>query len=116
MGEAGDVEGCAPVAVTVLPQVEIVAGAMQPDRQQADATPVVEPTVDERQLGRLSLDSVAASAARRRPATDFTAVFPEGAWPKSSSRWKGRVPQKPMCFSPLASPGKADHSLEARLR
>jgi len=84
------------VAVTVLPQVEIVAGAMQPDRQQADATPVVEPTVDERQLGRLSLDSVAASAARRRPATDFTAVFPEGAWPKSSSRWKGRVPQKPI--------------------
>ena len=41
---------------TVLPQVEIVAGAMQPDRQQADAVPVVEPLMDERQLGRFGLD------------------------------------------------------------
>ena len=56
MSEAGDVERRAPVTVTVLPQVEIVAGAMQPDRQQADAAPVVEPTVDERQLGRFGLD------------------------------------------------------------
>jgi hypothetical protein len=31
MGDASDVERCAPVAVTV-PQVEIVSGAMQPDR------------------------------------------------------------------------------------
>ena len=56
MGEAGDVERRAPVTVTVLAQVEVVAGAMQPDRQQADAVPVVEPPMDERQLGRLGLD------------------------------------------------------------
>ena len=29
---------------------------MQPDREQADAVPVVEPPMDERQLERLSLD------------------------------------------------------------
>jgi hypothetical protein len=34
------------VAVTVLPQIKIIAGAMQPHRQQADAAPVVEPPVD----------------------------------------------------------------------
>ena len=56
MGDAGDIERRAPVAVTVLPQVEIVAGAMQPHRQQADAVPVVKPPVDKRQLGRLGLD------------------------------------------------------------
>src|SRR6185436_6194613 len=56
MREAGDIERGAPVTVTVLAQVEIVAGAVQSDRQQADAVPVVEPTVDERQLGRFGLD------------------------------------------------------------
>jgi hypothetical protein len=44
------------VTVAVLPQIEIVAGAMQSNRQQADAAPVVEPAVDERQLGRVGLD------------------------------------------------------------
>jgi hypothetical protein len=29
---------------------------MQPDRQQANAMPVIEPTMDERQLGRIGLD------------------------------------------------------------
>ena len=76
MGEAGDVEGCAPVAVTVLPQVEIVAGAMQPDRQQADATPVVEPTVDERQLGRLSLDERGRERSPKATGDGFHGRFP----------------------------------------
>jgi hypothetical protein len=39
MRDAGDVERGAPVTVTVLSQVEVVADAMQPDRQQADAAP-----------------------------------------------------------------------------
>jgi hypothetical protein len=56
MGDPRDVERRAPVTVTVLTQVEIVADAMQPDRQQADAVPVVEPSMDQGQLGRLSLD------------------------------------------------------------
>jgi hypothetical protein len=56
MRDAGDVEGRTPVADSVLTQVEIVADAMQPDREQADAMPVVEPTVDKRELGRLRLD------------------------------------------------------------
>ena len=59
MGDSGDVERRAPVAVAVLAQVEIVAGAVQPGRQQADAVPVVEPSVDERQLRRLGLDQMA---------------------------------------------------------
>ena len=41
--ESSHIEARPPMAVTVLAQVEIVAGAMQPDRQQADAAPVVEP-------------------------------------------------------------------------
>jgi hypothetical protein len=56
MRQPTGVEVRAPVTVTVLPQVEIVASAVQPDCQQAHAPPVVEPPVDERQLGRLSLD------------------------------------------------------------
>jgi hypothetical protein len=44
------------VTATVLAQVEFVADVMQPDRQQADVAPVVEPPVDERQLGRLGPD------------------------------------------------------------
>ena len=56
MRDAGDVERRAPVTVTVLPQVEIVADSMQPDHQQANAMPVIEPMMDERQLGRLGLD------------------------------------------------------------
>ena len=56
MGEPHHVEGRAPVAVTVLPQVEIVTGAVQPGREQADAAPVVEPAVDERQLRCLTVD------------------------------------------------------------
>jgi len=59
MGDSGDVERRAPVTVTVLPEVEIVANAVQTDRQQANAVPVVEPPVDERQLGRLGLDQMA---------------------------------------------------------
>ena len=64
MGEAGDVEGGAPVTVSVLPQVEVVARAVQSDHQQADALPVVQPTVNERQLGRLGLDE---HGGERRP-------------------------------------------------
>jgi hypothetical protein len=64
MGDSGDVERRAPVAVAVLAQVEIVAGAVQPGRQQADAVPVVEPSVDERQLRRLGLDE---RGRERRP-------------------------------------------------
>jgi hypothetical protein len=37
-------------------QVEVVADAMQPGRQQADAAPVVEPAMDEGQLGCIGLD------------------------------------------------------------
>jgi len=59
MGDSGDVERRAPVTVTVLPEVEIVANAVQTDRQRANAVPVVEPPVDERQLGRLGLDQMA---------------------------------------------------------
>jgi hypothetical protein len=62
--EAGHVERGPPVTVTVLPQVEIVAGAMEPDRQRADTAPAVEPTVDQRQLGRLSLDEPRRRARR----------------------------------------------------
>ena len=40
----------------VLAQVKVVTDAMQPDRQQADSVPVVEPLVDERQLGSLGPD------------------------------------------------------------
>jgi hypothetical protein len=56
MGDSRDVERRAPVTVTVLPQVEIVAGAMQPDRQESDAVPIIEPAVDERDFGRRGLD------------------------------------------------------------
>jgi hypothetical protein len=52
MRDAGDVERRAPVTVAALPQIEIVADAMQPDCQQADAAPVIEPAMDERQLRR----------------------------------------------------------------
>jgi hypothetical protein len=52
------------VTVTVLPKVEIISGTVQPDRQQPDAAPVVEPTVDERQLGRFGLDQ---HGGKRRP-------------------------------------------------
>ena len=48
--EASHVERRAPVTVPVLPQVEIVADPMLPDRQQTDAVPVVEPPMDETQL------------------------------------------------------------------
>ena len=64
MGDSGDVERRAPVTVTVLPEVEIVANAVQTDRQQADAVLVVEPAVDERQLGRFGLDE---HGGKRRP-------------------------------------------------
>src|SRR6185312_14544157 len=42
----GPTERRAPVAVTVLPQVEVVTGAVQPGRQQADAAPAIEPAVE----------------------------------------------------------------------
>jgi hypothetical protein len=54
--DASDIKRRTPVTVTVLPQVEIVADAMQPDCQQADTVPAVKPAMDERQLRRISLD------------------------------------------------------------
>jgi hypothetical protein len=56
VSEAGDVEGGAPVTVTVLAQVEVVADSMQSDHQQADAAPVVEPAVGQCHLRRVGLD------------------------------------------------------------
>jgi hypothetical protein len=52
MRDAGDVEGGAPVTVTVLAQVEIVAGAMQASDNRAHAGPGVSPRMEQPQLGR----------------------------------------------------------------
>ena len=46
MRQASDIERGALVTVTVLTHVEIVAYAMQPDRQQAEAPPAIEPAVN----------------------------------------------------------------------
>ena len=82
MADPGDVERRAPVTVTVLPKVEILAGAMQPDRQQADAVPVVEPPVDERQLRRLGVDEHGRECGPKAAGGGFHGGrFSEGAWP-----------------------------------
>jgi hypothetical protein len=78
------------------PQIKIVADAMQSDRQQADAAPVVEPTVDERQLRRLGLDNHGGERSPKAAGGGFHGgVFPKAFGP-SSSRWQGRVPQEPI--------------------
>ena len=56
VSDAGDIERGAEGVVAVLGQVHVVADAMESFDQQANAAPVVEPTVDERELGRLGLD------------------------------------------------------------
>ena len=82
MSEAGDVEGGAPAAIAVLAQIEIVSDAMQPDRQHADAAPVVEPLVDERQLRRIGLDKHGGERSPKAAGGGFHGDhFSQGAWP-----------------------------------
>ena len=82
MSEAGDVEGGAPAAIAVLAQIEIVSDAMQPDRQHADAAPVVEPLVDERQLRRIGLDNHGGGRSPKAAGGGFHGGrFSEGVWP-----------------------------------
>jgi len=63
------------VAVTVLPQVEIVTDAMQPDRKQADAVPVVEPAVQLLQFWCVGLESEEAEDGKE---DSTAAVLPGG--------------------------------------
>jgi hypothetical protein len=67
--EAGDVERRAPRVVAVLGQVQVVAGAVERVREDADAAPVVGPLMEQTKLRRARLDleeSTVATRLRRR--------------------------------------------------
>ena len=84
MREPGDVERRAPVAVAVGRDLEIVPMALKACREQADARPVVEPTVQELKLGRAGRELNLPTRVRAPPSGSWTNVISE--WPPFTAR------------------------------
>jgi len=75
--QSGDIERSAPVAITVLAQVEVMADAMEAHGEQPHAGPATQLAIDEGHLGRLGLEEHrgacgAEAMGRSRHGTRFT--------------------------------------------